>query len=152
MISGDSDAAPSRLSTRLAASSGMLASAIRLALMTPPITPTARVPPMVRKNIVLAVAMPRCSHATLVCTAMRSAVFAKPMPTPNMPVITRRPMRPCVAPKRASETPAAAVTPSPKRMSGRKPTRGIRRPAMALATGQVITMGVIAVPAWVGVP
>ena len=37
---------------------------------------------MVRKNIVLAVAMPRRFQGTLVWTAMMSGVFASPSPGP----------------------------------------------------------------------
>ena len=74
---------------RLAASDEIDGSERSAARSTPPITPTARVPPMVRKNIVLAVAIPRCSQATLVWTAMSSAVLASPMPMPKSAVVPR---------------------------------------------------------------
>ena len=44
--------------------------------------PTESVPPMVRKNIELAVATPRRFQGTLAWMAMRSGVFANPSPSP----------------------------------------------------------------------
>ena len=115
--------------------------------------PTDSAPPMVRKNIVLAVATPRCFQLTALCTAMMSAVFAVPMPRPSANMERRTAKSGAKGWSESTVTQAAMHEMAvPTRTSARIPTRVRRRPLTALAMGQPTSIGATAVPASAGVP
>src|SRR4051794_5275667 len=61
---------------------------LRVLLNTAPMIATQMLPPIVRKNWLVAVATPRKRQETAFCTLIRIALLANPRPKPQKPAAT----------------------------------------------------------------